>query len=195
MLKEKSSSDGESPTPPPSTQPVLVLAAPVCALPGMAAAGAADVWRGGQGAARCVAAVQVRGASLLGSVLKPEPGCPCCGHQHLINHSHFLSARQASPPESLERFCLDVQLGKKKKKKSIYLEGPSENNVKEITAEVWCCCKEQPVALGPAGWSQQLPSCCGIPSSQCHHLFPVCLHRQQLLHSRGFLKRKKNLPL
>lgn len=147
-------------------------------------------------AAQCVAAVQVRGASSLDSVLKPEPGCQCCGHQHLINHSHFLSAHQASPLESLERFCLDVQLGKKKKKKSIYLEGPSENKAKEITTEVWCycweSCKEQPVGLGAAGWRQQLPFCCRIASSRCHHLLPVCLHHQQLLCSRGFLERRED---
>lgn len=145
-------------------------------------------------AAQCVAAVQVRGASLLGSVLKPEPRCQCCSHQHSINHSCFLSAHEASPPESLGKFCLGVQLGKKKM--SIYLEGPSENNAKEITAEVWCycweSCKDQAVGLGCVGWSQQLPVCWRITSSQCHHLFPVCLHHQQLLLSRGFLKRKEN---
>lgn len=79
---------------------------------------------------------------------------------------------------------------------SIYLEGSFENNVKEITTEVWyyCweSCKDQPVGLGPAGWSQQLPFCCRIAASQCHHLFPVCLHHQQLLLSRGFLKRREN---
>ena len=88
-------------------------------------------------AAHCLAAVQaaqMKGASLPGSVPKPEPGCQRRGRQRLIDHSHFLAVHQASLPESSERFRLDVQL--RRKKKPIYLEGPSQNNAKEITAAI-----------------------------------------------------------
>lgn len=64
----------------------------------------------------------VQGASLPGSVPKPEPGCQRRGRQRLIDHSHFLAVHQVSLPESSERFCLDVQLHRKKK--FIHLEDP-----------------------------------------------------------------------
>ena len=86
--------------------------------------------------AAAVQAAQMRAASLPGSVRKPEPGCQHRGRQRLIDHSHFLAVHQASLPESSERFCLDVQVWRKKKKKSIYLEGPSQKNAKEINTAI-----------------------------------------------------------
>lgn len=133
---EESSSDGESPTCPSPTQPPVTLAP---ALPGVGAAVAGIFLvahcRGRQGAAGAGGTdescflirlcpetrAQVRAprpSALDGSF--PFPGCP--------------SGRM----KSLERFCLDFQLWRKekKKKKSIYLEVPSQNSVKEITAAI-----------------------------------------------------------
>lgn len=41
-------------------------------------------------------AAQMRGASLPGSVPKPEPGCQRRGCQRLMDGSHFLAVHQAS---------------------------------------------------------------------------------------------------
>lgn len=75
---------------------------------------------------------------------------------------------------------------KEKRKKSIHLQEPSQNNGKGIAAVLRCCCWE---------WGKDQPGAGGIQSSDC--CIPTnnstCLLHQQLLFGRDLLQYFLNI--